>query len=68
MKIIELKGKSHVFTLKDGKTLRIFAHQTTEIDESNVSDELKIAVSMGLILLVKDSVAVPKNKKSGGTK
>ena len=69
MKIIELKGKSQVFTLKNGKTLRIFARQTKEISESNISEGLKIAESMGLILLVKDSKEVPKNtKKSGGTK
>ena len=68
MKIIELKGKYHVFTLKNGNTLRILAHQTREVADSNISDELKIAESMGLILLVKDSEEVPKNKKSGGTK
>jgi hypothetical protein len=69
MKITELKGKSHVFTLKDGKTLRIFAHDTKKIADSKVSNELKIAESMGLILLMEDSTEVPKtNKKSGGTK
>lgn len=68
MKIIELKGKSHVFTLKNGKTLRIFARQSKDVADGNISDELKIAESMGLILLIKDSVEVPKNKKSGGTK
>lgn len=68
MKIIEIKGSSHVFTLKNGKTLRILSRQTKEIEDSDFSNELKIAESMGLILLVKDSVEVPKNKKSGGTK
>ena len=69
MKIIELKGKSHVFTLKNGKTLRILARQMKEVAESNISDELRIAESMGLVSLIKDSVVVPKNnKKSGGTK
>ena len=68
MKITELKGKSQVFTLKDGKTLRIFARETKKISESNISEELRIAESMGLILLTKDSTEVPKNnKKSGGT-
>jgi hypothetical protein len=68
MKIMELKSKSQVFTLKDGKTLRIFAHQVKKVADSNVSNELKIAESMGLVKLIKDSTEVPKNKKSGGTK
>lgn len=69
MKIIELKGKSQVFTLKNGKTLRILARQTKDIAESNISENIKIAESMGLVSLIKDSTEVPKNnKKSGGTK
>lgn len=68
MKIIELKGKSQVFTLKDGKTLRVLAHQEKKVADSNISNELKIAESMGLVLLTKDSTEVPKNKKSGGKK
>lgn len=69
MKILELKGKSQVFTLKDGKTLRIFARGTKKIADSNVSNELIIAESMGLVSLIKDSTVVPNNnKKSGGTK
>ena len=67
MKIVELKGKSHVFTLKDGKTFRILARETKKIAESNISSEIKIAESMGLVMLIKDSTEVPKNKK-GGTK
>ena len=69
MKIIELKGKSQVFTLKNGKTFRILARQTKDIAESNISENIKIAESMGLISLIKDSTEVHKNnKKSGGTK
>lgn len=68
MKIIELKGKSQVFTLKDGSTLRILARQEKNVTDSNISNELKIAENMGLVMLTKDSTEVPKNKKSGGTK
>lgn len=68
MKIIELKGKSQVFTLKDGKTLRIFARQSKDVAESNISNELRIAERMGLVLITKDSTEIPKNnKKLGGT-
>lgn len=62
MKITELKGKAQVFTLKDGKTLRIFAHQMKEVAESNISKEMRIAERMGLILITKE---VSKNKKGG---
>ena len=64
MKITELKGRAKVFTLKDGKTLRILARDTVEVAESNISNEMKIAEQMGLILITKE---VSKNKK-GGTK
>lgn len=69
MKITELKGKAQVFTLKNGKTLRIFARETKEIAESDISREIELAKDMGLILLTEDKVEVPTNtKKSGGTK
>ena len=51
MKITELKGRAQVFTLKDGKTLRIFARETKEVAESNISNEMQIAKTMGLILM-----------------
>lgn len=68
MRVIELKGKSQVFNLKDGSTFRILSHNTKRVAESNISNELRIAESMGLILLTKDSTKVPSTKKSGGTK
>lgn len=70
MKITELKGRAQVFTLKDGKTLRIFARQTKEVADSNISREMRIAEQMGLILVTKTKVieeVTTKNKK-GGTK
>ena len=68
MKIIELKGKSHTFNLKNGNTLRILSHQTKKVADNSISDELKIAEDMGLIKMIQDSTEVPKNKKLGGTK
>ena len=69
MIITEIKGKSQVFTLKDGSTLRLLAREEKKISEELISEELLIAESMQLVLMTKDSVAeVPKNKKSGGTK
>ena len=67
MKITELKGRAQVFTMKDGKTLRIFARQTKEVAESNISKEMRIAEQMGLILVTKTPVTkeVTKNKKGG---
>lgn len=63
MRITELKGKPHVFTLKDGKTLRILAHETKKVADGNISEELRIAESMGLVLLTKNSTKVPKTTK-----
>ncbi len=74
MKITELKGRPQVFTLKDGKTLRIFARKSAEVADSNISNEMRIAEKMGLIMMtpvVKTTVVteeVPKNTKSGGKK
>lgn len=70
MKITEIKGRAQVFTLKDGKTLRILAHQMKEVAESNISKELRIAEQMGLILMTKTDVikGVTTENKKGGTK
>ena len=51
MIITEKQGKAQVFTLKDGSTLRILSRQTKEVKESNISNEIRIAERMGLILL-----------------
>lgn len=63
MKITELKGRAQVFTRKDGKTFRIFARTTKEVAESNISNEMRIAEKMGLILMTEEV-----SKKKGGTK
>ena len=69
MKITELKGKAQVFTLKDGSTLRIFANQTKEIAKKSISENLKIAEEMGLILITENDVKEEVSKtKKGGTK
>lgn len=68
MKVTELTGKSQVFTLKDGSTFRILARQTKQVADSKVSNEMRIAETMGLIMLTEESTEVPQNKKSGGSK
>lgn len=65
MKVTELQGRAHVFTLKNGKTFRILSRQTKEIAESSVSDEMRLAETMGLILITENEAQ--KNKR-GGTK
>lgn len=62
MKITERKGRAQVFTLKDGKTLRVFARETVEVKDANISNEILIANQMGLITMS------PTTKKSGGSK
>lgn len=74
MKITELKGNAHVFTLKDGKTFRIFAREVKDVKEEDVSKEMRIAEKMGLIaitpVVIKKEVKEedPQNKKIGGAK
>lgn len=68
MKITELKGRAQVFTMKDGKTFRIFARQTKEVADSNISNEMRIAEQMGLILLTNVTEEVTTKNKKGGTK
>ena len=56
-------GNAHVFTLKDGSTLRIFSRETKEIKKSLVSKELEIAQDMGLISLIPKDVVEKKRPK-----
>lgn len=64
MIVTELKGRSQVFTLQGGNTLRILARESKKIADKSISDELKIAESMGLVLLTKDSkVPTTKNRR-----
>lgn len=53
MKITELRGGAHVFTLKDGKTLRVFPYSQCEVKDNLISKDLENAVSLGLILMTK---------------
>ena len=63
MKVTELIGKAHAFTLNSGATFRIFARQTVKVADSEVSNEMHIAVSTGLIALTEEvNEEVPKNK------
>lgn len=67
MIVTELKGKSQVFTLLGGKTLRILAHESKKIADKSISDELRIAESMGLVLLTKDSKVPSINNRRVNT-
>lgn len=67
-KITEIKGRQQVFTLKDGKTLRVFARKSAEVAENNISDEIKRAESMGLIMITKVVTKSVSADKTGGAK
>lgn len=58
IKITEIKGRVQVFTLKDGNTLRIFARKSKEVAEKNISDEIKLAERMGLIMITSSKEVV----------
>lgn len=71
MKITEIKGNSQVFTLNNSETLRLFARTTKEVPDNLISEEMRIAERMGLIIMQTSKTAekTPVNdKKNGGTK
>ncbi len=72
MKITEIKGNSHVFTLKNGETLRIFARQTKTVPDNLVSDEVLRAEKMGLVRFTaspkEETQKTATEKKTGGAK
>lgn len=53
----ELKGLSHVLTLTDGSTFRIFSRERKEVSNKLISKEFNALQSIGSILLV------PKTEK-----
>jgi hypothetical protein len=59
-KIINITGRPHVFTLTDGKTLRVFARKTAETANHLVSPEIKSAEKLGLIRIVGYVAPVPE--------
>lgn len=57
LKVRELKGWAHVFTLADGSSFRIYPHEEKLIEDKNVSDDLKAGVSMRLISINSNNVS-----------
>jgi hypothetical protein len=51
VKITELNGVSLVLTQTDGKTFRILARETQDIEESLISEEFRIAQKRGYIFI-----------------
>lgn len=69
--VTENKGRSHVFNLNKGKTLRVYARQTVPLSEALAeSPEIVSAVKMGLISLVKvaEEKEVTETRKTKGGK
>lgn len=61
-KMVEISGRSHVFTLKDGTTFRIGSRQSVPFDTSKVSDEIERAIDRGLVYITE--VATPAQPNS----
>lgn len=59
MKVKELKGWPHVFQLKSGASFRILPREEKEVDKSEVSADMKTAVSMGFISIIAESPKDP---------
>ncbi len=64
MKVIEIKGLPHTLTLKNGKTLRIFARQQLTVADNQISEEFYAEQRIGDILLLPEE-KVAENKKGG---
>lgn len=69
-RVVETKGRSHVFTLKDGSVMRLQARASQTIDDSLVSESLKEAEKRGIIYMVTsvEKMKTPENvsgKKEG---
>lgn len=66
MIVRELKGNLQVFTLSNGKTLRLFPRKSAEVSDSLITSEFKIAEKMGLIVISKSQVKTEEPKMAGG--
>ena len=64
IKVIEIQGRPHTLTQKDGKTFRLLAREEKIVDESVISNDFLAEQDMSNILLV--SVEDGESKKSKG--
>ena len=67
IKVVAVQGLPHTLTQANGKTFRLFARQTKEIDEKLISKEFHNECEAGNILLIPEAEETIKNSK-GGTK
>lgn len=65
MRVVELKGTSHVYTLKDGSTFRIFARKTADVDDNLISDEMLRAEKLRILRFIKSSKSTHTNGSVG---
>ena len=64
-KIFEIQGRPHIFTLKDGTTLRLMPRQEIEVEDKNISEGMKIANERGYIYIVPSKEEAITEKKRG---
>lgn len=64
-KVVEIAGSPHIFILKNGETFRINSRQTKPVRNDLVSDDIRNAVKMGLVMVLPDNGGAPKNGKEG---
>lgn len=55
MKIIEMKGTSHVYTLNDGTTFRIYARKAAIVKDELISDEMRRAEKLRILRFIRQS-------------
>lgn len=59
MKIIEMKGTSHVYTLNDGTTFRIYARKAAIVKDELISDEMRRAEKLRILRFIRQANSQP---------
>jgi hypothetical protein len=60
MKIIECHGVPHTYTQKDGSTFRLYSREIADIDEDQISEEMRAEEQMGQIRILPDESVIKK--------
>lgn len=66
IRVAEIQGRSHVFTLKDGSTMRLMSRSHKDLEEDMVSDDIRIAEERGYIYTTKLADSPKKSEKVKG--
>lgn len=63
IRVVEIQGRSHVFKLKDGSTLRLMSRSYKDLEDSNISDDIRVAEKRGYVYTTKLAESPKKSEK-----